>query len=128
MHFHIGQKVVYAPKNEGIYRAGTIMLREVGDTLVKRCVYVVRWTGTCDFCVPPGIKVTCSAIRLVGIRRDTQPQDMRDTHFDVPYGAMHFEPVEEIEDSCAIKLFRKIAADATAAKKITVTGPKKISK
>lgn len=130
MGFHVGQKVVYVGLPPG-YGVGNFGAYDVGDRLKKNTVYTIRSVGFDAFAVGTNQCSHEASCRLVGVRRQLRPRvgehgygDMRNTTTDSAWAQVIFRPLEdtkdEIEESNAIKLFRRIAADATVAKKITV--------
>lgn len=113
--FFVGQKVVYIGTN-------LIRLRPPEETsagLVRNAVYTVRWVGETAFRCIDGI-TTHPALRLVEYTRLFSGRSA--IYNDYPTYALAFRPLAP--KSTAI--FRKIAADATGKRKITVCEPDRL--
>lgn len=103
--FYVGQKVVCVDD-----KLGPNPILATPWRLVRGNEYTVRWVGWYEH-KRSGL---IFGVRLSGIER-VQPRD-------TPYRANRFAPLE----SKAIQLFRKIAADATSKRKITVVEPDRV--
>lgn len=107
--FYVGQKVVFVGTDIPLGEANKF---ELTHKLTKGAIYTIRWIGAEAF-YHTGFQ---PAVRIAEVVRAYRaPWDWA---YDFPYLMCSFRPVEE--QSFAIKLCRRIAADATKHRKVTV--------
>lgn len=112
--FHVGQKVAFVGSD---FKPSTPNRHnEVTPKIEKGAVCIIRWIGQAPFDDGRNGVMHTLAVRIAErVRTFSGPSAVWVDH---PYPAECFRPL--VEQSQAISLFRKIAADATKARKVTV--------